>query len=164
LITELIRTHESSCNTFLDAILEVELTPFTQNFHYMESSTEKWLAKYKDARSGRTAERQNQQQTKPPEMVGSTPAPAFGNSVPFTPFPPTVPNLGGFSKTPAQPTPTKDGPAFGGNAKTPIWDQKKPENIANKKASFAFTAPPSSSGGFGVGSTWPTAVSYFSQC
>lgn len=51
LVTELVAKHYDSCVVFLEAILEVESTPYTQNLHYLESSSSKWLAKYKDVRS-----------------------------------------------------------------------------------------------------------------
>jgi hypothetical protein len=31
--------------------LEVEQTPYTQNTHYLQESTDKWLSKYKNARA-----------------------------------------------------------------------------------------------------------------
>lgn len=37
----------------MDAILEVELTPYTQNKHYLETCKAKWLATYKDSRTSR---------------------------------------------------------------------------------------------------------------
>ncbi|KAK0463456.1 P-loop containing nucleoside triphosphate hydrolase protein [Desarmillaria tabescens] len=49
-ISEIVSEQYASCHAFLDAILEVELSPFTQNLHYLDSSSEKWLAKYKGAR------------------------------------------------------------------------------------------------------------------
>jgi hypothetical protein len=48
--------HEVACHAFLQATLEVELVPFTQNNHYLEATTEKWLTKYKDLRSGKSHE------------------------------------------------------------------------------------------------------------
>ena len=50
-VTELVAKHYDSCLVFLDTILEIELTPYTQNFHYLESASSKWLARYKDIRS-----------------------------------------------------------------------------------------------------------------
>jgi hypothetical protein len=37
----------------LQAVLEMEKALFTQNTHYLETCTEKWLSKYKDARAAR---------------------------------------------------------------------------------------------------------------
>jgi hypothetical protein len=51
-VDELLKKHEESCLDFLDAVLEAELMPYTQNNHYLESTTDRWLAKYKDVRSG----------------------------------------------------------------------------------------------------------------
>jgi hypothetical protein len=52
-ISELVNRHHITCNQFLQAILETEQTPYTQNGHYLETCKDKWLAKYKDARAGR---------------------------------------------------------------------------------------------------------------
>lgn len=41
------------CQQILESTLETERTPFTQNTHYLEATTEKWLAKYKDIRAGK---------------------------------------------------------------------------------------------------------------
>ena len=46
--------HYQKCNEHLEAILEVELTPYTQNDHYYEASKDKFLTEYKDLRAGRT--------------------------------------------------------------------------------------------------------------
>lgn len=47
---ELIQFHLFSCRSFVDATLEVERMPYTQNTHYLQSSVDKWLAKYKTQR------------------------------------------------------------------------------------------------------------------
>lgn len=52
-INDLVGKHFTKCHEFVDAILAVEETPFTQNGHYLETCKDKWLAKYKDARAGR---------------------------------------------------------------------------------------------------------------
>ncbi|KIM82118.1 hypothetical protein PILCRDRAFT_485567 [Piloderma croceum F 1598] len=52
-ISELVDRHYIGCGQFLQAILEAEQTPYTQNDHYLETCKDKWLAKYKDARAGR---------------------------------------------------------------------------------------------------------------
>lgn len=52
-ICELVNRHYTACVQFLQAMLEVEQTPFTQNDHYLQTCKDKWLAKYKDARAGR---------------------------------------------------------------------------------------------------------------
>lgn len=52
-VNELIEKHYDSCTPFLEATLEMEREPFTQNTHYLEAKTEIWLSKYKQARSGK---------------------------------------------------------------------------------------------------------------
>jgi hypothetical protein len=52
-ITELVQDHHNQCLAALKTILEMEKTPFTQNTHYLETCTEKWLSKYKDAKAGK---------------------------------------------------------------------------------------------------------------
>ncbi|KAF7319138.1 hypothetical protein HMN09_00250200 [Mycena chlorophos] len=52
-ITELANKCYDNCATFLWAMLEVEQMPFTQNDHYLQSSTDKWAARYKDERAGK---------------------------------------------------------------------------------------------------------------
>ncbi|KAK0503501.1 P-loop containing nucleoside triphosphate hydrolase protein [Armillaria luteobubalina] len=53
-IMELMNECRTSCSVVLNATLDVEKIPFTQNTHYLESTTDKWLAKYKDIRAGKT--------------------------------------------------------------------------------------------------------------
>lgn len=50
LTLELIQLHLFSCRSFVDATLEVERMPYTQNTHYLQSCVDKWLAKYKTQR------------------------------------------------------------------------------------------------------------------
>lgn len=50
LALELIQKHLTSSRSFVDAILEVEHMPFTQNTHYLQSRADEWRAKYKDER------------------------------------------------------------------------------------------------------------------
>ncbi|KAJ7918424.1 P-loop containing nucleoside triphosphate hydrolase protein [Mycena leptocephala] len=52
-ITDLAGKYFESCGNFLMAMLEVEQMPFTQNDHYLQASTEKWLSRYKDERAGK---------------------------------------------------------------------------------------------------------------
>ncbi|KAF8145095.1 P-loop containing nucleoside triphosphate hydrolase protein [Mycena galopus ATCC 62051] len=47
-ITDLAAKYFESCGNFLMAMLEVEQMPFTQNDQYLQTSTEKWLSRYKD--------------------------------------------------------------------------------------------------------------------
>ncbi|KAJ8092575.1 hypothetical protein PM082_006900 [Marasmius tenuissimus] len=51
-VSKLFSRHDQRCLMFLEAALEMEMTPATQNNHYLQSSTEKWHAKYKSARTG----------------------------------------------------------------------------------------------------------------
>ncbi|KII84204.1 hypothetical protein PLICRDRAFT_46578 [Plicaturopsis crispa FD-325 SS-3] len=51
-VSELVEQHYDSCLSHIAAILEGERTPFTQNDHYLATSKDKWLAKYKEARAG----------------------------------------------------------------------------------------------------------------
>ncbi|KAJ7196517.1 P-loop containing nucleoside triphosphate hydrolase protein [Mycena pura] len=52
-IAILIGKYYESCGAFLMAMLQVEQMPFTQNDHYLQSSTEKWLSRYKEERAGK---------------------------------------------------------------------------------------------------------------
>ncbi|KIK58162.1 hypothetical protein GYMLUDRAFT_45362 [Collybiopsis luxurians FD-317 M1] len=52
----LMEQHERSCSDVLKAVLEAERMPYTQNDHYLESSTQAWLDKYKAVRSGKISE------------------------------------------------------------------------------------------------------------
>ncbi|KAK1234389.1 hypothetical protein PQX77_002427 [Marasmius sp. AFHP31] len=54
LIRELLETHSDRCLMFVNATLECEQTPYTQNTHYLQTCTEKWLGKYKATRANRT--------------------------------------------------------------------------------------------------------------
>ncbi|KAK0463897.1 P-loop containing nucleoside triphosphate hydrolase protein [Desarmillaria tabescens] len=53
-IMELMNDCRATCSVVLNATLEVEKSPFTQNTHYLEDTTDKWLAKYKNIRAGKT--------------------------------------------------------------------------------------------------------------
>ncbi|KAJ7483869.1 P-loop containing nucleoside triphosphate hydrolase protein [Mycena galericulata] len=50
---ELITIHTDDCAKYLEAILDMETTPMTQNDHYLQATTEKWAAKYKEQRAGK---------------------------------------------------------------------------------------------------------------
>ncbi|KAF9066275.1 P-loop containing nucleoside triphosphate hydrolase protein [Rhodocollybia butyracea] len=52
----LIETHKQNCDAFLAATIEAELMPYTQNDHYLQSTTQGWLEKYKAVRSRHTEE------------------------------------------------------------------------------------------------------------
>ncbi|KAH7928504.1 hypothetical protein BV22DRAFT_1192754 [Leucogyrophana mollusca] len=53
LVPDLVTRHYERCIERIAEQLEIERTPYTQNTHYLESSKEKWLAKYKDMRAKR---------------------------------------------------------------------------------------------------------------
>ena len=53
LLGELIRHHLNVCSEYLEAILEIELTPYTQHQSYLNRYSEEWLSKYYDIRKGR---------------------------------------------------------------------------------------------------------------
>lgn len=55
LTLELIQFHLFNCRSYVDATLEVERMPYTQNTHYLQSSVDKWLAKYKTQRKEENA-------------------------------------------------------------------------------------------------------------
>jgi len=83
--TELVKQHQSSCRQFLEAALECEDTPFTQNHHYLEANTERWLSRYKDTRT------QNKDSARPVKPVqgrfqdSSAPSFSFGKTIPLAP-------------------------------------------------------------------------------
>ncbi|PCH44638.1 hypothetical protein WOLCODRAFT_139118 [Wolfiporia cocos MD-104 SS10] len=52
-ITELLQTRKDETLTYLDILLKLESTPFTQNDHYLSEKTAKSLARYKGARTGK---------------------------------------------------------------------------------------------------------------
>lgn len=52
-VLQLIEQQFAVCMGILHPILEAEKTPYTQNTHYLSESCAKWIAKYKDVRSGK---------------------------------------------------------------------------------------------------------------
>ncbi|KAF9459501.1 P-loop containing nucleoside triphosphate hydrolase protein [Collybia nuda] len=52
-VFELIHQRFAICMEILRPILEAEKTPYTQNTHYLSDSCAKWMAKYKDGRTGK---------------------------------------------------------------------------------------------------------------
>ncbi|KAK0196410.1 P-loop containing nucleoside triphosphate hydrolase protein [Armillaria mellea] len=69
-VSDIISEQYTSCYKILEAILEVELSPFTQNLHYLDSSSEKWLAKYKGAKQ----EKKSQPVPAPTAVLAPKPA------------------------------------------------------------------------------------------
>ncbi|KAJ7061772.1 P-loop containing nucleoside triphosphate hydrolase protein, partial [Mycena amicta] len=53
-LSQLVDTHAEDCAKYLDALLEMETQPMTQNSHYLQATTEKWVGKYRDQRAGKT--------------------------------------------------------------------------------------------------------------
>lgn len=68
----------------LAATLEAEHMPYTQNGHYLETTTQAWLDKYKAVRSGHSPEVESDTKAKKQKIAQSTPfvpfwsAPATG--------------------------------------------------------------------------------------
>ncbi|KAJ7766565.1 P-loop containing nucleoside triphosphate hydrolase protein [Mycena maculata] len=48
--------HSDDCAKYLEAVLQMETTPMTQNDHYLQATTEKWASKYRDQRAGKETE------------------------------------------------------------------------------------------------------------
>ncbi|KAA1467041.1 hypothetical protein DENSPDRAFT_66992 [Dentipellis sp. KUC8613] len=53
-VEELVRRRYENCIPFIDAALEGEHMPYTQNLHYLQTCQETWLGKYKDIRAGKS--------------------------------------------------------------------------------------------------------------
>ncbi|KAK7040881.1 hypothetical protein VNI00_009477 [Paramarasmius palmivorus] len=53
LVLNLVEKHYGRCLMLLETTLEAEESPFTQNTHYLQSATDKWLSKYKTLRADR---------------------------------------------------------------------------------------------------------------
>ncbi|GBE86763.1 P-loop containing nucleoside triphosphate hydrolase protein [Sparassis latifolia] len=68
---ELVKHRRDATLTYIQSLLKLETTPFTQNDHYLAEKTTKTLARYKDARAGKVA----------PEKA--TPASNFFSNGPF---------------------------------------------------------------------------------
>jgi hypothetical protein len=77
ILSDLLKKHQEICLTILQTIIEAELTPFTQNFHYLDSSTDKWLSAFKEARAGKLPQDLSDKQLFKPQVVA-------GASSPFT--------------------------------------------------------------------------------
>ncbi|KAJ7915221.1 hypothetical protein B0H13DRAFT_1610747, partial [Mycena leptocephala] len=72
-ITNLAAKYFESCANFLLAMLEVDQMPFTQNGQYLQTSTEKWLSRYKDERAGKR-ESNGEEVSKPHKLGGAQPS------------------------------------------------------------------------------------------
>ncbi|KAH7928503.1 hypothetical protein BV22DRAFT_199383 [Leucogyrophana mollusca] len=78
LIPELVSLHYDRCIVRIQEQLEMERTPFTQNTHYLETCTEKWMKKYKEERAGKIVaplESSAKRQKVTANSLQSTPAP-----------------------------------------------------------------------------------------
>ncbi|KIY65284.1 hypothetical protein CYLTODRAFT_357063 [Cylindrobasidium torrendii FP15055 ss-10] len=105
-------------NIILDAILVSEHTPFTQNTHYLEASTEKWLLKYRDFKLGKKVEKKG---PNPPTPVASN----------------DVRSLFGAPSTPARP-PTE-------SVSTTPQTARPTMRLPGRAATSAFHVPPAPS-------------------
>ncbi|KAJ6487722.1 P-loop containing nucleoside triphosphate hydrolase protein [Mycena sanguinolenta] len=133
-ITNMAARYYESCGNFLMAMLEVETVPFTLNSHYLHSSTEKWLSRYKDERAGKKVAEEPAGKRRKLDETGtsastpraselfkfgpatSSPASAFGMKPAFgaapldstraTPSAPTFKSLEASSSSPSPTTPT----------------------------------------------------------
>ncbi|KAI0039468.1 hypothetical protein FA95DRAFT_1504134 [Auriscalpium vulgare] len=68
-VTSLIKEHYVKCQAFIDGVLLLDYSPYTQNDHYFQSTREKWLSKYRSMRSAKTSA------SVAPEEVPSSPKP-----------------------------------------------------------------------------------------
>ncbi|TBU24235.1 P-loop containing nucleoside triphosphate hydrolase protein [Dichomitus squalens] len=73
LVSELVRQCAERTALQMRTVLQLETSPFTQNNHYLSECRDKWLAKYKDARAGKSAA----------ERVNPAPS-APAHPIPFT--------------------------------------------------------------------------------
>ncbi|KAG6918467.1 hypothetical protein DXG01_014094 [Tephrocybe rancida] len=78
LVADMVKSRFESCKAILGHVLKVEATPYTQNVYYLSSSTAKWLARYKEERSGKSTNGQtpHKRRTTDDEEEVTTPAPA----------------------------------------------------------------------------------------
>jgi hypothetical protein len=77
LVSELVHHHERSCIQLLEMILEMEETPFTLNTHYLETCTDQWLSRYRDAKAGKRVVGLEQKQQLP---IARSDAPPSGRN------------------------------------------------------------------------------------
>lgn len=81
--TRLIAVYANECATFLQAAIDMEVTPYTQNTHYLQDATEKWMAKYKAQRAGRASlerpVKRARTQALPPAPSARTPSRQFSH-------------------------------------------------------------------------------------
>ncbi|KZT07896.1 uncharacterized protein LAESUDRAFT_811749 [Laetiporus sulphureus 93-53] len=58
-VQEILKIRKKAALTYLINMLQLEKTPFTQNDHYLASKASSYLARYKDARAGKTTAKTN---------------------------------------------------------------------------------------------------------
>ncbi|KAK7044850.1 P-loop containing nucleoside triphosphate hydrolase protein [Favolaschia claudopus] len=141
-ITTSAQKHFLSCAETLMAILNAEQMPYTQNTHYLQASTEKWLGRYKDERAGNKrnnteeepAGKRRKLNTDPQPSAStsredmfkfgpapglSTPATAFGASTAAFGTPMTAFGAASSSSSAFKMAKNVPGPAFGNQAANP---------------------------------------------
>ncbi|KAJ7449129.1 P-loop containing nucleoside triphosphate hydrolase protein [Mycena galericulata] len=141
-ITDLASKYYDSCGTFLIAMLEVEQMPFTMNDHYLSTSTEKWLSRYKDERAGKRssssiAEDPVPKRRKLAGKLASTPAPKSAPD-PFRFGAPATPSASVFdlTKTPMGAAPSDPTRSF-----TTGLNAFKPQAEASRSSSRSSSPP-----------------------
>ncbi|KAJ7032332.1 P-loop containing nucleoside triphosphate hydrolase protein [Mycena alexandri] len=124
----LLALHAADCMKYLEAILEMETTPMTQNDHYLQVTTEKWAARYKEQRVGKTPSTNAAPASKRRKVDDPTATSGFGGAFAFpsatsafgtqpNPFAAFTANVA--ASPAAAPPSTPVPPAFGGPAPTP---------------------------------------------
>ncbi|KAJ3722601.1 P-loop containing nucleoside triphosphate hydrolase protein [Lentinula raphanica] len=164
LITTLMDEHKEKCQTMLNATLATERMPYTQNDHYLESTTQGWLDKYRAIRSGNLVEDCPDPQTK--NDSDST-------SASFSGFDPNPNTTGGRTSDSSGQTPF----SFAGlhtPLESPLSSSSSTSSTSNRSSStftfapstrpsqtlpFPFGAPPPSNGSTSSSWTQPSPVS-----
>ncbi|KAG6811611.1 hypothetical protein H0H92_006626 [Tricholoma furcatifolium] len=77
-VSEVLQKHFDICKSSIEPLLLAEKTPFTQNTHYLEDTSAKWLSKYKAKRSSTLAEHNERPMVKKPRTneALATPVPS----------------------------------------------------------------------------------------
>ncbi|KAL0571650.1 hypothetical protein V5O48_010308 [Marasmius crinis-equi] len=142
-VSELFDLHANSCLMFLEAVLEMEQTPATQNTHYLQTSKEKWLAKYKSARlntatpsrSSAESSRHPGDPSRPPSVKNDTTPKTATQTTPVN-F--KVPSPTAQTDTKGTSTPNSNASSFGA---------PKPSNWFAEPSSYANVFKPAASAG-----------------
>ncbi|KAJ7024655.1 P-loop containing nucleoside triphosphate hydrolase protein [Mycena alexandri] len=121
---DLLALHTADCAKYLEAILEMETTPMTQNDHYLQVTTEKWAARYKEERAGKPSAAKHRKTVKPathntfsfatpPLASVASPAPLkpIPSFLSFAPPPPTSAAASTPATTPVVAPPSTAAPA-----------------------------------------------------